>query len=73
MGKEIIRERSCELKGVKRETGDGTSDQTLIHLTMGPHGVSRHFLEHENADCIPRISLQYFRLDCSCAGHEWTP
>jgi hypothetical protein len=47
MGKEIIRERSCELKGVKRETGDGTSDQTLIHLTMGPHGVSRHFLEHE--------------------------
>jgi len=68
MGQGVIRKRSFELRGVKRETGDGTGNQILIHLTMGSHDTSSN---------TKTLKILYLEFHCnisdltdSCAGHE---
>ena len=70
-GEGIIWERSFELRGVKRELGDGTGDQTLIHLINGSHDTS------SNTKTLKILYLEFhcniLDLTDSCAGHAWTP
>jgi hypothetical protein len=70
MGKEITWERSFELRGVKREIGDGTGNQILIHLTMRSYDTSSN---------TKTLKILYLEFHCnisdltdSYAGHEWT-